>query len=343
MTAPSRFASAVRTRFVAAAVILAVGCFARGATAQEREDAMGDKEEGAPATRVAAKHFQRAVGFYAESDYRAALIEFNRAYALVPNPDVLYNLGETQYELHDYAGALIAFERYLAETNDANPHHKEVARQIDVLCKLVGHVTIATTPAGADVEIDDRLVGKTPIDAPILVSAGRRKVAASLAGRAPIVEYVDVPAGDVRALSWELPDPSPSPSPPTAPWSWDSPPESQQAPARGGGTLRALGWIGTAALAAGAGVFGAMALQEWGALQRTGAAGATSGKALADEAGRMLMYSAVAEGLGAGAVVVGGVTLYATLSLQSAPLATEKSASPRIVPGGVMGHLKAVF
>ena len=302
---------------------------------------MGEAEDGPAATRVAAKHFQRGVDSYAQSDYRAALIEFNRAYALVPNPDVLYNLGETQYELQDYAGALIAFERYLAETIDANPHHKEVARQIDVLCKLVGHVTIATTPAGADVEIDDRLVGRTPIDAPILVSAGRRKVAASLAGWAPIVVHVDVPAGDVRALSLELP--GPSPSPPTAPWSWDSPPQPQQAPAPGGGTLRALGWIGTAALAVGAGVFGVMALQEWGALQRTGAAGATSGKALADDANRMLMYSALAEGLGAGAAVVGSVTLYATLSLQSAPPATEKSASPRIVPGGVMGHLKATF
>jgi hypothetical protein len=342
MTAQSRFASAARTRFVAAAVVLAVACFARRATAEEREDAMGDAEEGAAATRAAAKHFQRGVGFYAESDYRAALIEFNRAYALVPNPDVLYNLGETQYELRDYAGALIAFERYLAETVDANPHHKEVARQIDVLCKLVGHVTIATTPAGADVDIDDRLVGKTPIDAPILVSAGHRKVTASLAGRAPIVEYVDVPAGDVKALSLQLPDPSPSPA--TAPWAWDPPqPQPQQVSTRGGGTLRALGWIGTAALAVGAGVFGVLALQEWGALDRTGAAGAPSGKTLADEANRMLMYSALAEGLGAGAAVVGSVTLYATLSMQSAPLTTEKSASPRIVPGGVMGHLKATF
>jgi hypothetical protein len=165
-------------------------------------------------------------------------------------------------------------------------------------------------------------------------------VAASLAGRAPIVEYVDVPAGDVKALSLQLPDPSPSPA--TAPWSWD-PPQPQQVSPRGGGTLRALGWIGTAALAVGAGVFGVLALQEWGALERTGAAGATSGKTFADEANRMLMYSALAEGLGAGAAVVGSVTLYATLSVPSAPLTTEKSASPRIVPGSVMGHLKATF
>jgi tetratricopeptide (TPR) repeat protein len=341
MNAPSALARAARTRFVVGAVVVAVGCFARRGAAQESVDALVIAEEGDVPTRAAAKHFQRAVDFYTASDYRAALIEFNRAYALVPKADVLYNLGETQYELQDYAGALIAFERYLAETIESNPHHKEVARQIDVLRKLVGHVTIATSTAGADVEIDDRFVGRTPIDAPILVSAGRRKVAASLAGGAPIVAYVDVSAGDVKALSLQLAGPGPSPA--TAPWAWDSVPQSQKASARGGGTLRALGWIGTAALAVGAGAFGVVALQQWGVLQRTGAAGAASGKTLADEANRMLTYSAIAEGLGAAAAVVGSVTLYATLSLQSAPLTTEKSASSRLVPGGVMGHLEATF
>jgi len=57
--------------------------------------------------REAGKHFQRGVTLYNETDYRAALVEFRRAYDLAPNAAVLYNIGETEYQLRDYASALI--------------------------------------------------------------------------------------------------------------------------------------------------------------------------------------------------------------------------------------------
>ena len=56
------------------------------------------------------KHFQAGVQFYKENDFRAALIEFKRAYELAPNFKVLYNLGQTSLELQDYASALRSFE-----------------------------------------------------------------------------------------------------------------------------------------------------------------------------------------------------------------------------------------
>ena len=38
-----------------------------------------------PNLREADKHFQHGVSLYVEADYRAALVEFTRAYALAPN------------------------------------------------------------------------------------------------------------------------------------------------------------------------------------------------------------------------------------------------------------------
>ncbi len=64
-------------------------------------------------TDDARSHFTRAVELFKEGDFRAALIEFQRAYDASPNYKVLYNLGQTNLELQDYAGALRAFRGYL--------------------------------------------------------------------------------------------------------------------------------------------------------------------------------------------------------------------------------------
>src|SRR5205823_3161495 len=61
------------------------------------------------------KHFQAGVQFYKEGDFRAALIEFKRAYESAPNYKVLYNLGQTNLELQDYAQALTSFQKYLTD------------------------------------------------------------------------------------------------------------------------------------------------------------------------------------------------------------------------------------
>ncbi|RYE85226.1 MAG: hypothetical protein EOO75_17190, partial [Myxococcales bacterium] len=61
------------------------------------------------------QRFKRGVEFFKEGDYNAALVEFRRAYEVAPSYRILYNLGQTSYELQDYAGALTAFTRYLKE------------------------------------------------------------------------------------------------------------------------------------------------------------------------------------------------------------------------------------
>src|SRR5579864_8475531 len=138
----------VRTLGVAFVVSAAVAVD-RPASAQDAESA----------TRDAAKHFQRGVSLYGEADYRAALVEFRRAYALVPNAAVLYNVGETEYQLQDYAGALTTFKRYLAETSPTESHRSEVESNVDVLRSRVGRLSIQTVPSGADISVDDQPIG----------------------------------------------------------------------------------------------------------------------------------------------------------------------------------------
>jgi hypothetical protein len=277
-----------------------------------------------PATHDAAKHFQRGVALYGEADYRAALVEFKRAYTTAPNPSVLYNVGETEYQLQDYASALTTFERYLGEVGAGDPHRAEVDGTVETLRARVGHVAISTSPSGADVTVDDVSVGRTPLDKPLLVSIGRRKIVATLPGRTPVTRFIDVAADDTVPVALFLPNGEAS----TAPSLALSPtPRVETASSDGTWhTLRIAGWITAGASAAGAITFGALAMKASSNLQAARAAYPTTAATLQNDASLTTTYSLIADSLTAAAIVVGGITLYSTLT-SSAPASSKRGAS----------------
>jgi hypothetical protein len=167
-------------------------------------------QPGAPspaAVAEAGKHFQRGVTMYNEADYRAALVEFRRAYETAPNAAVLYNIGQTYYQLQNYAAALVALGRYLTEAGSSAAHRREVEATIDTLQTRVGKVAITTNLPGCDITVDDELVGKSPLDEPVLVSIGRRKITSLRDGRVTETRFVDVAAGDTVNVALSAGDP----------------------------------------------------------------------------------------------------------------------------------------
>src|SRR5689334_10544983 len=102
-------------------------------------------------------HYKRAVGLFGEGDYSVALIEFKRAYEIAPAFQVLYNIGETYYQLQDYAGALRTLEKYLADGGDKVPADRraEVQKEIEKLRLRVARVEIAITTPGVEISVDD--------------------------------------------------------------------------------------------------------------------------------------------------------------------------------------------
>src|SRR5204863_1803214 len=109
------------------------------------------------------------------------------------------DIGQTEYQLLDYASALRTMERYLAETGANAPHRAEVEASVDVLRGRVGRV-ILTTDSGCDITIDDQPVGTSPIDTPILVSVGQRRLGVSCAGPRSASKRIEVAAGETLRL-----------------------------------------------------------------------------------------------------------------------------------------------
>jgi hypothetical protein len=314
----------MRTRWsLASMALLALPVFTLGATLAPPAIALDNEA----VVREAAKHFQRGVGLYREADYRGALVEFQRACDLLPAPVTFYNIGETEYQLRDYAGALTAFERYLADSGPDEHHRAEVESSVEVLRTRVGHLLVTTVPPAADIIVDDQAVGKTPFDRPLRVSIGHHKVVAAMAGRAPVQRYVDVAAEDDVTLTLSLGAPDAESS---SPRGRPTPsPAGVESSSGHGSPLRVAGWVTAGALAAGGAVFAVLANERSNDLERARAEYLVTRDTLNHDATMTTTYAVVADSLFAAAIVVGGVTLISTLSSSSGPKVTVGLSSAR--------------
>jgi tetratricopeptide (TPR) repeat protein len=243
------------------------------------------------------------VALYNETDYRAALVEFKRAYEVAPNAAVLYNIGQTYYQLQNYASALTTLDRYLAEAGTTAPHRREVEQTIEILQARVGKIAVTTNVPDCEVTIDDELVGKTPLSEPVLVSIGHRKITTMHEGRTAETRFVDVAAGDTVKLTFSLVDPTAA----AAPGAVDSGGWSSERWLKVG--WYTTGTLGVATVASGA--FAYLASRDLS--DARGKLGTT--RAQLDQKGsRVTTLSAVADVLGVATLVVGGLTLRYSLS-----------------------------
>jgi len=201
---------------------------------------------------AAKQHFDRGVKLYDETDWQGALVEFKRAHALSGRWELLFNIGYAQFQMQNYAGALATFERYLSEGADKVPADKRerVNKDLTELRGRVGKLTIHVDVAGADVFVDDQLVGKAPLAAAIVVSTGARKVTARVAGRPEVAQTIEIAAGDDSKLELHVPEATTTTT-------------SKEAPLRTTWTVSTWTWVGAGVGAVGLGVgaaFGLVAL-----------------------------------------------------------------------------------
>jgi hypothetical protein len=261
----------------------------------------------ASSVKEAGKHFQRGVTLYNEADYRAALVEFRRAFEIAPNAAVLYNIGQTYYQLQNYAAALSTLARYLSESGATAAHRPEVEQTIETLQARVGKVAVSTNVADCEITIDDELVGRTPLTDPLLVSIGRRKVTAMRPGRAPETRFVDVAAGDTVQLTMSLGEPS-------VVTPVITPPKPAAAATSGGNGLITAGWVTTGVLGAGAITAGVLAFLASRDLKDARDTFPGSHDDLTTKSSRLSRYSTIADIAGLAAVVAGGLTLTFSLT-----------------------------
>jgi hypothetical protein len=195
------------------AMMLAVALVTRTAVASDADEAMA--------------HYQRGIElFQKESAYDAALVEFERAYKLAPTYKLLYNIGQVNRQLNDYAKAMDAFDRYLREGGNeiATDRKIEVRAEIVKLSGRVARLEVRSNGTG-EVSVDDVSVGTYPLAAPIIVNIGKRRVTMQDTTYGPQTRLIDVVAGETLKVEFNFvsaPLPKPAvvekPSFPLIPW-----------------------------------------------------------------------------------------------------------------------------
>jgi hypothetical protein len=276
----------------------------------------------------AKQRFDRGYELYEEGDYPLALIEFNRAYELVPNYRVLYNIGQVCIQLGKYADARRALEEYVAKGGDqlAADRRTAVNKDLVMLGRRTAFLTIGANIENAEVLVDDVSVGKTPLGPALLMDAGVHRVTLRRSGYLPKTEDVTLAGGDNKSIDVTL----------------ELQPEAKQTIVvrerevvdDSAQTWMIAGWATTGALVAGAIVTGIMGKNEANELDQLRGADARDytnpdlGQRIDDtkqNASTLFLASDVMTGA---ALIVGGLSLWITLD----PPEPERPASPGETP-----------
>jgi tetratricopeptide (TPR) repeat protein len=289
-------------------------------------EASEDSKESARA------HFRLGVDFYRERNFRAALIEFQRAYNDMPHFKLLYNLGQASLELQEYAGAIDYFNSYLRQGGDeVTPERRaEVEQAIEYLESRIARVTISSNREGAEVYVDDTLVGRVPLSEPVRVGAGRHKFTAVRAGLQPVERMVDVAAQEQREIRLDFEDRR-------APVQASAPPPTEIV--RDDSTSSAAIWTGMATAMLGAGaitmtVLAALAQKEYDD-ELESVTTRSKLETLRDDAQTKALVTDIAWGA---TLVAGGITAVLILSDDGEPSAerAERGVDVRVGPAGVI-------
>ena len=142
---------------------------------------------------------------YDQGDVAGALEKFQTAYAAFPSPKLMFNIGRANRDLGRPVQAMEAFEKFLAGAPDASPETIANAnKSVAELRSMLGRIRIDCETTGAEVSVDGKSLGLTPLPDPIWATPGRHQVTAKHASAAPAIEDVDVMAGSVSTVTMRM-------------------------------------------------------------------------------------------------------------------------------------------
>jgi hypothetical protein len=234
-------------------------------------------------------HAQELLGqgskLYQQGDVTGALEKFEAAYVAFPSPKLMFNIGQADRDLGRPVEAIEAFQRFLAEATDASPEKMADARRfVAELQMKLGRLRIDCDTAGAEVRVDGKTVGLTPLPGLIWATPGRHQVTASRTDAIPALETVEVQTGSTSTATMRLiplvaPPPAPvAMAPAPTPVLQTAPPVSPSPSSASEGWLLGRKWTWVAAgstvlLAAGAITTGVLMKSKFDSLRSSCGAG----------------------------------------------------------------------
>lgn len=151
-------------------------------------------QRGGPEARA---HFERAVTLYTDSNFEAALVEFQRAFALSENPNLLYNLGAVYESLGRFVEARDALDAYRMRGTPSVVASRavELDARLARLRERIGTIRVLVETPGLRARLDGVEVPIERLRAGLSVSAGVRVLTLFADGYLPREERRELTGG----------------------------------------------------------------------------------------------------------------------------------------------------
>jgi hypothetical protein len=152
----------------------------------------------------AKERFSRGLHLFENGDNGGALAEFKRAYELIPNPLVLYNIGLVYASMGRPVEAVQSLDKMLADPGPLKAEQLTQARTTrDEQERRIGRLEVRSNVPAA-IEVDGVKVGDAPLPEPVRVAAGEHVVGALAPGYLAIRQTATVAGSASVSLSFEL-------------------------------------------------------------------------------------------------------------------------------------------
>jgi hypothetical protein len=182
--------------FLLAALCASVALHATPAAAQP-PSAPASKGAGGDPVRL----FEEGVAAAKAEDWPKARAAFLRAWELKQHWQIAANLGRAELMLKRYCNAVEHLTYVLKEAKELSAtDRQQMQEMLDKALAKVGSLTVRVDVDGADVFVDERPVGKSPLGKDVCVEAGTRTVEARQEGSESARESVDLKAGSTMTV-----------------------------------------------------------------------------------------------------------------------------------------------
>lgn len=288
----------------------------------------------AEAKEEARVRYERGMQLYNDGAFDLALIELQRAFDLAPSYKLLFNIGQINAQLANYAGALKAFERYLAEGGSevAASRRAEVEKEIQTLRARTANVNVRVNVDGAEVLVDGFPQPPGTPGQPLLVNAGVRKIGVRKNGYQSTERVLTLAGGDTVEVALELTEVQQT----TVLQSNVTPaPKESDGP-----SYLWVGWLTTGVFTAGAVITGIAALNASGDLDDEVGTPTTEGqtpddkaRAIEDAESSRMALAVTTDVLAGCAIIAGGITIAFTIMDANDDETAAAPPSPKVRVG----------
>jgi hypothetical protein len=179
----------------------------------------------------AARLLQEGRDLLAKGDYGQAVIVLMKAQGTVPSAEIQLEIGAAYEGLDDPVKAAELYEKLMDDEGLFGKLKERCKTRLDELRKKLGRLTIECRVKDADVTVNEREVGKTPLPHSVYVEPGEVAIVVKTASRKVELDH-DVAAGEHKKVQVSFKEPPKRIVSPSAPAPMPAPSQAsaQQAP-----------------------------------------------------------------------------------------------------------------